>query len=154
MSSHYLVFYWSALSRSTSVFRFDESHQWPSSFLLARCFFLSLYVTFYIFLSSCVCAAASSFFAWLVSVHGSAPLLHWMLAKHWNWRDFPFVDLAVRTMCEEHGKSYDEHVARFCTKYTRCLQPFTCYNADNFLSWECTMSLNMSQLTNIKIRQS
>ena len=54
VSVSYLVFYWRALCRSTSVFSLVQSCLWPLSFLFLRClFFMSQYVSFCLFICGC-----------------------------------------------------------------------------------------------------
>ena len=62
-------------SVASVVFVFSLSRLSPLSFLCRVCclFFMSRYVMFNILLSIFVCAAASLFFAWVVSAHVSTP---------------------------------------------------------------------------------
>jgi len=75
VSIGYIVSCWRALPKSTSVFWLIQSHLWHLSFLLPRCLFFcpGMWCLTYSFPSLLVCAAASLFFAWVVSVLVSVP---------------------------------------------------------------------------------
>ena len=75
MSINYLVFYWPALPRSTSIFSLVLSCLWALFFSYPDVCFSVRMRDILLFILACV--AANLFFAWLVSVHVS---VHYAIA--------------------------------------------------------------------------